>query len=185
MIYKSDGSYPMNHWVNPDCTHPIIYTDNGSAAIRVSVGVNCNVYVGALLGDILNSGGYLTEVTYTASWEGNKPHVVYTGTADDREGGFVFNLTGIPYGNHTISVTAKSVVLLFTDDFASTYPGASSRRSRCRLHSRTRIRETELRLCILRLSRTHPQGRLQLCLRRCNRRTIRICSSHQHSRTEN
>jgi hypothetical protein len=122
MIYKADGNYPMNHWVNTDCMHPIINVDNNSASIRISVGISGNVYYPAGLGTLMNAGGYLTRVSYSASWQGNRETIVYTGDATNHEGGYQFNLTGIPYGNQTISVYASGNILLFEDGFASTYP---------------------------------------------------------------
>lgn len=122
MIYKADGNYPMNHWVNTDCMHPIINVDNNSASIRISTGISGNVYYPAGLGTLMNAGGYLTKVSYSASWQENRETVVYTGDATNHKGSYQFNLTGIPYGNHTISVYASGNILLFEDGFASTYP---------------------------------------------------------------
>jgi hypothetical protein len=122
MIYKADGNYPMNHWVNTDCMHPIICVDNNSASIRVSVGISGNVYYPAGLGTLMNAGGYLTKVSYSASWQGNHETVGYTGDATNHQAGYQFNLTGIPYGNQSISVYASGNILLFEDGFASTYP---------------------------------------------------------------
>jgi hypothetical protein len=70
----------------------------------------------------MNGGGYLTKVSYSASWQGNKETVVYTGDATNHQGGYQFNLTGIPYGNQSITVYATGNILLFEDGFASTYP---------------------------------------------------------------
>lgn len=93
MIYKADGNYPMNHWVNTDCMHPIINVDNNSASIRINVGITGNVYYPAGLGTLMNAGGYLTKVSYSASWQGNHETVVYTGDATKHEGEYQFNLT--------------------------------------------------------------------------------------------
>jgi hypothetical protein len=121
-IYKPDGNYPMDHYVNTDCLNPIIYTDNATTYIRVSVGGASQVYVSSLQGTIMFAGTYLTEVTYWASWMGNKPVTVYRGDSVNHQGSVVFNLTGVPHGNQSIGVSVKSVVLLFGSSFAETYP---------------------------------------------------------------
>ena len=118
-IYKEYGNYPIDHWANPDCTDPVIHTDNGNATIRVSVGTSRDVYVSSLQGTVMNAGGHLTSVSYQASWKGNQIVDVYSGNS---QGGVNFNLTNIPYGKQHITVFASSEVLLFENIFSSTYP---------------------------------------------------------------
>lgn len=118
-IYKEDGDWPMDHWANPDCTHTIIYTDNGSATIRVRVTTPSDVYYPAGLDTIMNAGAYLTSVSYKASWQNNRTINLFTGNS---EGEFDFNLTSTPYGDQTIEVFASCNVLLFENGFSSTYP---------------------------------------------------------------
>ncbi len=118
-IYKENGTWPMDHWVNPDCTHPLIYTDNGSATIRARVTPPSDVYYPAGVDTIMNAGAYLTSVSYKASWQNNRTINLFTGNSN---GEFDFNLTGIPYGDQYIEVSASCNVLLFENGFSSTYP---------------------------------------------------------------
>jgi hypothetical protein len=120
-IYKADGTWPMDHWANPDCTHPIIEVCNNSATIRVKVAVTDNVYHPATLGTLMNAGGYLTRVSYSANWLNNQETVIYTGDATNHKTE-QFTLAGIPYGNQTITVYASCMILLFEDGYTSTYP---------------------------------------------------------------
>jgi hypothetical protein len=122
-IYKEDGNYPMDHWVNPDCTNPVILNDKGNATIRLKIGMPSDVYIPAEQGDILNAGGYLTSVTYKASWQNNQTINLYSGNSETE---LNFNLTNIPYGSQHIDVYASCVVLLFDNGFSSTYPVSQS-----------------------------------------------------------
>jgi hypothetical protein len=118
-IYKADENWPMDHWANPDCTHPIIYTDNGNATIKVRVTPPSDVYYPAGQDTIMNAGAYLTSVSYKASWQGNNTIILFDSTSD---GEFDFNLTSIPYGDQYIEVSASCNVLLFENGFSSSYP---------------------------------------------------------------
>ncbi len=71
----------MDHWANPDCTNPVIQTENGNATIRVSLGTSSDVYVSSLQNTIMNAGGHLTSVSYQASWLGNRIVDVYSGNS--------------------------------------------------------------------------------------------------------
>jgi len=118
-VYKEDGNWPMNHWANPDCTNITIYTNERAATIRVRVTMPSRVYVPAQFGDILNAGGSVKTVSYKASWENNKTINLFNGKSGSE---LNFNLTGIPYGYHSITISASCDVLLFDNGFSSTYP---------------------------------------------------------------
>jgi hypothetical protein len=109
----------MDHWVNTDCTNPIIYTYNSNATIRLRITMPDRVYVPSATGDILNAGGYLTSVSYKASWQNNQTIKLLSGNSQAQ---LNFNLTNIPYGHHRIEVSASCEVLLFDNGFSSTYP---------------------------------------------------------------
>jgi hypothetical protein len=118
-IYKENGNYPMDHWVNTDCTNPVIYTDNDTATIRLRISMPSRVYVPAAVGDILNAREYLTSVSYKASWQNNQTINLFSGNSQAE---LNFNLTDIPHGHHYIEVSASCEVLLFDNGFSSTYP---------------------------------------------------------------
>jgi hypothetical protein len=120
-IYKIGENWPIDHYANLDWEDPIITVDNSSATIKLFVGLARDVYVPAALGTIMNGGGYLTEVTYKASWLGNRTVTAYNGST---KSALNMNLTDIPYGKQTIQVNASCNVLLFNSfpDDLSTYP---------------------------------------------------------------
>jgi hypothetical protein len=113
MIFKENGTWPMDHYANPDYAHPTIYADPGKAAIRISVLMPSQVYYPAGSGTLMNAGAYLTAISYRASWKNNQTIIV---DSDN------FNLTNIPFGDQQIEVFASCNVLLFDDGFSSTYP---------------------------------------------------------------
>ncbi|NLF88905.1 hypothetical protein GX563_08805 [Candidatus Bathyarchaeota archaeon] len=102
----------MNHYANPDYANPTIIVDNNSATIIMIVSLAKDVYFPAGFGTIMNAGGYLTEVTYNASWLGNRNITAYSGTSQSY---LKLPLTDIPYGKQTIQVYATCNVLLYNN----------------------------------------------------------------------
>jgi hypothetical protein len=119
LIYKVDGNWPMNHWANPDCTYPIIYTDTGRAIIKVTIKMPQDVYHPATFGTLMNAGGYLTSVSYKANWLSNKTISVYSGDSNSE---LKFEINNVPVGRQHLEVFASCDVLLFENGFSSTYP---------------------------------------------------------------
>lgn len=118
-IYKIGENWPIDHYANLDWENPIISVDNNSATIKLFVGLARDVHAGT--GTLMNGGGYLTEVTYKASWLSNRTVTAYSGSD---KSALNMNLTDIPYGKQTIQVNASCNVLLFNSfpDDLSTYP---------------------------------------------------------------
>ncbi|HSV50100.1 MAG TPA: hypothetical protein VLH35_07265 [Candidatus Acidoferrales bacterium] len=118
-IYKIGENWPIDHYANQDWEDPIITVNNNSATIKLFVGLARDVHAGT--GTLMNGGGYLTEVTYKASWLGNRTVTAYSGS--DKSSVNLY-LTDIPYGKQTIEVNAFCNVLLFRSfpDDLSTYP---------------------------------------------------------------
>lgn len=119
LIYKVDGNWPMNHWANPDCTYPIIYADTGRATIKVTIKMPQDVYYPAGVGTLMNAGGYLTSVSYKASWLNNKTVSAYSGNSNSE---FKFEINNVPVGRQHLEIFASCDVLLFENGFSSTYP---------------------------------------------------------------
>lgn len=119
LIYKVDGSWPMNHWANPDCTYPIIYADTGRATIKVTIKMPQDVYYPAGLGTLMNAGGYLTSVSYKASWLNNQTVSVCSGDSNSE---LKFEIKNVPVGRQHLEVFASCDVLLFENGYSSTYP---------------------------------------------------------------
>lgn len=117
VISQENGSYPFY------TDNPVIYTATGNATIWVSVGTPYQVYVPEDLDTIMFAGGYLTSVSYRASWQNNQTINVYVYSGSSKTQ-VDFNLTDIPIGEQQLEVSASCNVLLYEGGVlgSSTYP---------------------------------------------------------------
>lgn len=117
------GWTDSNGWGGTD--HPvIIYTDTEN--VTISVWVAMPEFSDPLFPPVPVSGntfsnGYLTSVSYAASWQNNRTVQVYTNTSMSRLDQVNFNLTSVPYGYQVIHVYATCVITPFDSVTASTY----------------------------------------------------------------
>lgn len=109
--------------------HPVIYSASGNATLLLTVRLPYSVYDVKTLDDIMWTGnGYLTSVSYVASWKNNQTINLYTNSSTnniqnvDSKGQLLYSLTNIPYGNQQIEINASCTVFLFANGFSSTYP---------------------------------------------------------------
>lgn len=109
LVYKNenDGS-PIDYYN----THPVIHTDKGNVTLWIKILMPYQVYNAKLQGTVMWLGGYLTSVSYEASWQNNQTVELYANTSNNGQGQFDFSLTNIPYGDHHLEVSASCVVFI-------------------------------------------------------------------------
>ena len=102
---------------------PVINLNTSISAIKVQVEGPTRVE-NSLAQDYINWWmGYLTSVTYKASWQNSKEVQVYTNTSNSGEKTIDFKLTNMPplEGKYTLEVAASCVVYYFASGIRQLY----------------------------------------------------------------
>jgi hypothetical protein len=102
-----------SQWVQLNAENSLCYTDNGNLTLRIHAGEPSSVHNSQISEVVRWWMGYLTSVSYRASWQGNHIVEVYTNITGDNQQSFDFQLTNVPYGNHTLEVYVSYVVYTF------------------------------------------------------------------------
>ncbi len=108
LIFGTNSRFPLDYGYYSD-TSSILYSDDGNATIRLKIGMPREE-------SMLVSGQSITSVSYNASWQNNKPIVLFSGKSGED---LFFNIDGIPYGNQSIQVTASGTVHYCDNDFTN------------------------------------------------------------------
>ncbi len=104
---ENDG-LPMDY----QSPSPVIYTDSGNVTLWVRVLMPYDVYNADSQGTVMWLGGYLTSVSYSASWLNILTASVYTNASASNQAALNFTLTNVPYGEHQLRVNASCVVFI-------------------------------------------------------------------------
>lgn len=117
------GWVNANGWCGTD-NPVVISTDTGNVTLSIWVGLPRfadPLYPAMPAPGNTFSNGYLTSISYQASWQTNQTRQIYTNTSKNHPNEFHFNLTNVPYGYQTIHVYATCVITPYDCATASTY----------------------------------------------------------------
>jgi hypothetical protein len=108
LIFGNNARYPIDYGYYTQ-TSSIVYTDSGNGSLRIKVGMpredSMNIF-----------GQRIISVSYKASWLNNKDIVLFRGQSGDD---LFFDLYEIPYGNHTLFVSASGTLRYCEEGFDS------------------------------------------------------------------
>ena len=117
------GWLNSNGWGGTD-NPVVIYTDTGSVTISIWVEMprfHDPLYPSMPAPGNTFSNGYLTSVSYVASWQNNQTIQAYINTSKNQQYQVRFNLTSVPYGYHVIHVYATCDITPYDGATESTY----------------------------------------------------------------
>lgn len=135
LIYVVEGNSGFS--INYENPNPVIYTDNGNVTLTLLVRLPYEVNSDTTQGNVTMQNsvvwlgeGYLTSVSYKASWQNNRTINLYTNPSTElynvqynqSQGEFLYNLTNIPYGNQQLEVYASCIVIILANGYSSTSP---------------------------------------------------------------
>jgi hypothetical protein len=124
-IIVENGIYtPPEYTYPPEYPPPLIYSESGNITLKFEVRLPDAIW-NAQGTVYMAPGGYLTFVSYKASWQNNQTMDVFTnieyGIKTD-VGQFNYTLTNITYGNQQLEINASSVVFGLNIQSGTTYP---------------------------------------------------------------